>query len=123
MRSSHFFDLDVGQEDGNREFWFDAMTSTEARIAGDHKHPNGDVGPILFNPSNCKSTDTSESIIGNIYITTTNSGEEVTWKMLKNGCYEITIELNRGKLSKNYRFLEFNYENKRYIYIILWNFV
>ena len=83
MGTTRFFDLDIGQEGGNKEFWYQRFTKTEAQITGDHKHPNGDVGPVLFDPLNGNSKDTGKSIIGNTYNTTTNSGKEVAWKILK----------------------------------------
>mgnify|MGYP002820258060 CR=1 FL=1 len=73
VRGTWTFDLVAGREGGNEEFHYGRATSTKSYINGNHRHPNGTVGNILFD---------NFDIEGNIYATTTKSGQNVRWRVV-----------------------------------------
>jgi len=99
VRGTFSFDLDAGQEGGNKEFWYQRMFDGEngscisnSRFGGaQHVEPDGTRGPIKFD------TD-GTGIVGKIIRSKTNFGGWVVWRVASVGPagqanYPLRIEL------------------------------
>ena len=87
-------DLENKREGISGEFQYERYNYTLGFINGNHVHPDGTVGRIIVNTADL------QSLIGNVYVTETNSGKSMRWKIKRIGDrsenYILTIEVLEG---------------------------